>query len=748
MTFAYPTITLAGEPVLATTTAQWSLRPGVEPVVEEFDLRPASRAVLSRYLGRPEPVTLSYLGTSYENLFVLREDPAANEHIYRVLVADRRYLWRFRHVHERINLRRRVGVKRRGAWDDRGLVGVDRSALEQSAAAFTYRRWTVEPDTLMPYSPRQLLRRIMRLVDRDAKVTLDPNVTDLQTPIEDLELDDPGNVAIQRMLSYLPGATVTVDPDGGVRFYFVPDDRDEALHGALSPEIVGGGHTIRLRDTLDRPSKIRVKFSWQVEMRFDFLDDAAGDEDALKNETPKGSVTPRRLENVLEVPDHRLALPDGREVAQGTWLTFAEAWQAWIAQDPPTGSLGTALRDSVREAFIPDMGLWSALDLWGRFDRNGIESGRLRNWAARIAAVQQHYRTSFRLPKDWLDRVLHIHPYLVGTWDRVTGSRAAAVAYGGYAVRPAQKGFYLEGASGARDLFYAFNVPGYPGTNAPITSASKPSPAVVSVVDADQGILRLDYRVSRYGIEDMIWPSLLEGVPNRNPDDFGRSTVAWNATFDETGDDVPRLAASHAVAVLFTVTPATTILYEVVVEPRDVLGLLPASVRDRIGDTAHGPELDLRIGPGIESARVAWSDDPDLRRVVEGLFYPENIAELRDRPDQKDAVVSNRLRSLVTNDAEQAAIGERAASLRNIALAAAASAWARWAERPIGTISGAYDGGLRLAGATADLAHTTSTEGVSTTRATFLPAVEPLSMFGLMDGSTRRILMRTLDGNL
>lgn len=743
-TIAYPVVSVAGEPALASSIAQWTLRPGVEPAIEEFDFAPGSRTALEKLAGGTIPTVLAINGTSYSAVYVVREDFAANENLYRVLVADRRYLWHTRHVHWRYNLRRRVGVQRRTSWD------VAEPIVDPLVPEFAWRKWTLAP-TGDPWTPVEAIRHVMQVVDPGARLVIDPQFGALQVPIEDFELDDPGNTAVSRLLHYLPGGQVTVDPDGAVRFFFQSDGSERATRAALAPEIVGGGHAILLGATLDRPSKVRVLFSYETELRFDFVDDAAADADAAAVIDPGiGVVTPRRLDNVVQLPDHTLTLVGGGALAQGTWLSFAEAWDAWIAGDPPTGSIGTAIRDSVRFAFIPEIGLWSALDLWGRFDRRGMESGSFRNWSARVSAIQQHYRTSFRIPRDWMDRIHVLMDSLISTIDRVSGQRGNAVAFGGHAIRPSQKGFFLEyGRSGSRGLQYAFNVPGYPGTTTtPITAANKPAPCVVSIADQDQGILRLDYRLSPFGIEDLVWPSMLENVPTRDPNGHYSEPTAWNATADGNGGTLPRLAASHAVAVLLSAVPATTRLYEILVEPKDVLDLLPGNVRDRVGDTSRGPVVDLRIAPGIERARVRWVDEPGARDAVEAIYYPEKLEALRADPARRHATLSELIRPYVMNDAPQAALGDRAASLPALARAAAAAVWARWATRPIGAVTGPYDGAQVLRGATSALAHQVRPDGTSVTQATFAPALEPLSMWGLLDASTRRIVMRTMGGNL
>jgi hypothetical protein len=409
--------------------------------------------------------------------------------------------------------------------------------------------------------------------------------------------------------------------------------------------------------------------------------------------------------------------------AEGTWITFPEAMNAW---GNLTAGFGQLNYDILCKAFVPFMDLWSALQVLG--SQNDVA-----DWGPRIAAVQKHWRQTFRINQRWNDRILSLRPYRVGTIDTTTGSRSPAVAYCNYASLGTQR-LWLNNIRNGTDAQYARNYVCYADGDT-LGSSNTPSPAVVSVVDEDQGIIRADFQVDVIRLTDMVLPGNIEDatIPTAQIDRAGRDFRPL--TFDSVirgtqADNIPRLKREHAIAFILTAVPGApnnnTQLHRVPVTPGDV-----ADIVGTVGP-CNGPEWNIRIGANIETARIKWQDSQST--VIERAF---GIGT--DVPAAQAADDSAILDTLCVNLTES---GDNGASLKAIAKAAAARIYSRLADHYVGHASGIINGLLKPAGWIAEIVHEIATTGEPTTRLSLPEALPQLSLFGYMDANTRAIVNR------
>ena len=691
----------------------------------------------------------------YFGLNVLYDQPAADPNEARIVLADRRYWWSYKHHYQWVNWRRRTGTRRRGDWQER--------SQQDATPTFQYARFSLPTLDLFggaAWEPLQLLIYVINEVEGFTAPLLgatanqggalgivrfdEREFADIKAmPIEHLDLDMPGDQAIARALSSVPGAGVTVRPDGRVALFAwtsgaersaLLGDNDSGTglpiwSGDAGPEIVGGGH-VELTDRANiRPSKIRVLFTPEVEVRFDIRD-------GFPKETsvsPTDAV-PRELENVLPLPDFSLLI-GGQRVYQGTYVTRDAVLAAWepLAGIDGDGSYGKLTLDRILKAFIPERGLWAQLNLLGMLSPSAAEA----LWTARIAAIQRHFRQTYQLPRDWIDRTFDIRPYLVGTIDWLAGQRAPALAWTEHFIHAADK---VRGRREDGRDYYGWNSEEPPmdasGNPLPLDDTYKPAPATISVPDADQGIVRINYQLDPYGRGDIVLPSHFLNVPRRRFRWKNREPIFNNAISRANRGEgrVPQLKPTFRGSILLTLVPATS-LYAVEVKPDQVNGVVPKAVREGLTNV-FGPVMEVRVGPGMETARIQWRDaDSDKIEQAFGMriapgSVPNNFTKL--------------LRPLCVNDGpDTGASSAGAASLQRIAVAMAASIWSTMHDRVEGS-AGFMGGDFQPVGAIDSVDTRVSPDGAVTSQIGLrqeLPKIDPVAF---MDRSTFRVVKRTV----
>ncbi len=727
--------TLNGYPALGSSPEGWTERPGVDAPVWEFDVIPANAEKLAT--GFPTQVVLkitpadggSGAGLEVNGLWCIGRAPGLDPKMARVRITDRRFVLPRIAVKRRYNVRRVVGSKR--------LVQVD-SVPENDPLADDVAYHPASLNSGRPWTAEEVLGDVIDRIEL-AEGTFagfgheiggtDVGETALAAqPVENLELCDPADDALRRVLSSLPGMAVKVDAEGRYVVYSRVSGAEEQAVKDTIAESVGGGHVELISNAAIRPQAIHVLFQRKCEVRFDFAEGGSTTTDQ------------RYLENVLPVPDYQLQ--DGaRVLAQGTWVNLQTALDVWN-EGGGIGELGELTLAKIRKAMVPFLDPWTGARLHGLRIPDA-------DWMARIAAVEQHYRQTFRINRRWMDRIAAIEPYRVALLDPTTGTRAPATAYSDYCLLASFRSMYAEAGADA-DLSYCLNVARYP-TDGRITTTTKPAACRVSIEDGDQGILRLEYLVDTVRLRDTCLPSKIEldgdgTAPGANPENPGPSAdplldTSRSPTFDAVYESQPnrawQLTEQHKAAVILTCTPAypndETAFHRIVIEPRQVMELLPAFMGKTLLDAA-GPILEIIVPAQLETARVAWNDDRSAD--VEKAF---GLGGGR-------ADFSDDLEALTINAVPQSQIGNRAASLNNIALAYAAAAYATYADHYEGSREVALRPSVKLNGWMGSVEHSKQPDGRVVTRIDFPGMRRAFSVFGIMDSGTRRVVLGTVQG--
>ena len=734
-------------PILNSSPAKWRFREGPHPTIEEFDVMPSSLRRLLLGLSSTEPVEILLSSGRrkqvIKEVWILEAAPTDNPHIARVRCADRRWMWPYGHILKRYNMRRNVGF--------RGIKRQDIFNLQDIVPDVWYARYSLEKQNVDPpsgkWETQSMLRDVLIEAGKTEKefrgvtfpIDIDPTISK-KVPVESLELDDatPGSVA--RAVGFVPEAGITCDANGAIRVWNKASGKQAAELKKLgrrneidTGELQGMGHIVFVDNRRTRPKAIRVLFTREVEVRFDHLEKKS----ASSTTTAVGDR--RIVDNVLSNPDVELTIinPDGGgkvTVPQGTWVTFDQA----MGTAPDNGfGVAPGLNQNLdhfflQRAFIPFMDLFAALQLTGTLDPDA-------DWPSRVAALQSNWRRTYAIPRRWWDQSLSVRAYRTATIDQVSGRRAPAAVYSDYALLGNQRTFILQASAGF-DLSYAINVDGYPkgpiqGGVPSIEANTKLAPAEVAIIDHDQGIIRVDYKIDPYRVYDMILPSQLEvdAMPHGNIKNAPFES-ARPITFDSLIDanKPPRMTSKHRLAMIVTMVPAAPNdkrqLHPITVKPGDVRDLLPSGLQAGLSN-AKGPVWEVRVGPRWEVARVGWKDSrfKDIEAIF-GLGSPNAVPNLK---------------GLVTNEDPAGGSSLKAgASLNQIARGIAARIYASLVDRHEGTSAGDMNSSVRLEGWMDQVTQEISPNGVASTKVSLPEKIPEMDFLAFLDSSTRAIIMR------
>jgi len=739
--------TLEGIPLLDSREISWPIREGTDPVMVEFDIIPDSLPLLldlarakngdiTLIIEDVQPGTKELRENKFSGLWILGPGVPSHPRRKAILVSDRRWRWHSPLISKSYNLRRRVGVQRRGLWQD---------ALQQDTVpVWNWFSWSLNGGK--PWTADEIIFDVLLQLGEGVAFTKEEQADfDLlrKLPIENMVLNDPGDEALSKALNQMPGIGIYLDNKSNVRIYnkltgketlVVGKGGELPATGSAGPEIEGtGGHVEFITNEFTRPSAVDVFFTIESELRFDFLGDD-NDSTSIDFNDPFGILSllfpPRLMDNVISQPDFILDI-NGVKHYQGQYITYNQYLPA-ITEN--AGLLANLDNDAINTAMIPDLGLWAVLDLLGKIELSATDA----NWSARIRGIQSSWRQLFRISPNWKERILAMRPYLVATNDVTSGQRAPAQAWADHSYRISRKSLFLR-ARKNENLAWGMNVPSYPGFNAdPGSTAGRVeqvAPATISIEDEDQGIIRINYQVDPYGQRDQVFPAFINNMPSHNLRNSNRGTpIAFNAIAGN-GRDFAKFRDDQRTAVLITCVPSIPNdkrrFYRIRVTPSEVKSLLPTAAQKSL-NKASGPVREIFVGPGVETARVQFRASQS-DRINQIFGVPRTVDDIRSV-----------IRDLVINDRPQAAIGLDSASLPNIAVAIAATIYSDHRDRVQGMGTYRMDAELGLLGNMDEINNVLGTDGKAHSIVGLPPQVEPVSIFQFMDPSARQIILRNL----
>lgn len=740
-----PSVRIAGVALDASAGFSWQLVEGVQPYTTTVSVpRQSWEDSLQGLVGSEveiEIVDADGQVVTIEGVTILYQAPSPTPARRAFVIADRRWKWRFPGVFRDYNVTRKTG--------DRTIA--DRNVPVQVST-------TVDTYDFLPYSlngdqvwtPQALLEDVLRIVH---EASGDPfriddvpigDSGDRRFVVQDLELRDSGDVAIARALDRIPGTGIFVDLTGTTVVFDAADLNAQDAHFEGLPSSTYDGQKAEFIDRGSiRPSSIRVHYQREVEARFQFSD-------SYGSTLTTTGLDPNQpyLENVVQTVDPEMTVeefdPESRTtvtktVPAGTWVSV-EAFLNAANADPLNVSLPWNF-DTISYFWFTEGGAGLSAALGAEPDKDRLQDVTA---AARVATLQRHFRQTFRINRRYMERVRSLRAVRVATLDPVTGARAPAAVWGEACIVTSDKGRRLSDriSSSQKSALYV-NVDYLAASNNSGVNlvATSPGPAVVSILDEELGIFRVDYQGDPGGLAQAFIPSHVASADNpsvpRVPsgDLADQELVSMGFSLAPQGTNRHTILRDNmkfeAIMTFVPAAPNTKRQFHVEeVDAGDVASNYRGEFRIRNGE---GPPMDVFVAPNEVTARFAWESDLDCPSTLTRLLAldsddPQTAGV--EGPDLPGFVFAN---------------GERI--IPDHAQAVAAELLAPLADGVEGTIVHAVPTrGPELVGnmtsTTIQVASAPSTK--VQVISVFPPGQRPLSRLALLESATRRALLGTV----
>jgi len=681
----------------------WTVRDGVQPSVHAFTLDKDEAKKVKDGARVSLNVVQGPHRFSVRDLLVVGRGGTIDKFSETVLCADSRLLWRREWVRRTFNMRRRSGGRRRVTPD-----GEVPAAVEQRIDDVTYLAQTTKTPNasiLVPYTAAEIARIVL-----DEVIGKGAWFGDLGSfpskVVDNVEIDARGDVAISQVLALLPGADVFLGLDGVARIKNLLDVGEAATVLAQSgAEFVGGGHPAFVRLGSQRPFEIDVLFDVEQEVRFDF-----------DTETTTSGIDERLMVNVIPVPDPTLKMVSGplsgETVIAGTWVPMADYLSA-INADKGGVDVPNLTEARIREFFL-------APEWWLAVYVKYSQIAPTVLWSRRIGAIREHWRTTFRINRRWMNRIYSMRDYRVSVYDKETGTFGASVAYMDWCARASTKGL-LARKFAQQKVAYNGNPTRMVNAQTSLNGVDV-APAVVSVIDGELGIISLQLRTDMFGNQGMVAPGRI---------DAGMALQANQSSVPITGDGsrygsggkVFSMNANFRASTIITVAPvspnSTARLFPVTVNLERARKYLPSSVAIALPN-ATGPRWTMRIGAGLLTARFFWQHSAASQ--IEGEF---GVGVQDPKPRTNERLLNFR-------------------EIEDLARVTAAGLYASMPDKWEGSKSVPLNQGLLPLGSIRAVSHTLNPEGDAETTLDLPDNVAAFDALALMPRSTQNFIYRNV----
>jgi len=726
---------------------------GVEPYVRTFPLtRERAAKVMSTSANGAVTLVMwshSFPKVTIKNLWVLRTEAIDENHLG-LVVSDARWQLARQLLTREYNTRRSTGDKRRRANQ---LQNIE-VALVVADVAYRWpslnggKRWTAV----------EVLRDVMRDLFGISYESPDGitygweirgDADKFSIDIEGLVLDkDPGSAALARVLAYIPGARLFMDPNGTAVITSDLDGSERLALKSAPPRYRNLPGEVELVDRQNvRPKEVRVYFEPDPEIRFEYDEDVqTGPTLSTSQPAEKGKELPL-LENVLPVVDAELTV-NGKVVVMGTWLPINEWIEAVNNKDdepvlppwwqpvpnmpiaPGTGPLANT-PDLLRSGRFPPLSMalirahylsgfylmrHQLVQMWNLGKKNVV-------WERRINALATHFRKTFRVIPAFMAKLRGIRAVRASIMDVETGERGKAEAFFDYFLIPTRRGVGRR-KENARNLGY--NIEGYPrdSAGAPTAGASLAgafsAPVDVVVVNAEAGIFTLDWRADPWGEGAKLAPGHIE-----NPDEISNlitvgAQILANVSFD----------VGWKLAVVLTGYPVSPNNNDRLLRIDVDSGALDIIAAGWEGSSlANGPTWHVSVGAGVDTARIAWIDveDNDTNPILQAIW---------GEPDFLD---KNRWGALVDTHLTNTT------SLSAIAEASASRVYGSLLDRVEGDQYVTMDPKIVPTGSMSRVSHAILGNGNAITHMVFEPVPKGPNVYSMLPDGVRKVIQRRVD---
>lgn len=650
--------------------------------------------------------------TTWKRVVVVKEE--ATDHPLRRYVKLSDVRWYL----PRVNVKRDFNVRSRtGATRILNIPGVPIETLKPLDVT-TYAPYSIK-DGRTPYSADEILAWIEAYLKTHCTA---PTPISFRTAgrsrgqytPNDIVLDGPGNVALGHAMGLAGGLDMHVTKDGVIELVdaFMGAER-KTIEQFCTYALKGRGGPLRLVDMGHvAPRVVNGLYQRECEVRGDAWEKAPSE--AALTDAEIGNLPVFR--NAIKVTD--VSLPYlGETYVAGTYLADADKWFSAVAAkgDGPQGVVTPFSRQTFMDNYLGGGRLYNlfAIDISGAQGPNQL-------WMSRIGAAYEDFRLTYALNPTFANLCVPgtIKAVRAAMLDPVQGTRQPSPVYVEFCRRPTTQGLQ-------NDKFQGWNgqniAPINPEpiaitktytetflTNPFALSSATQAPFNATLIDDVVGIFHLIPRKDPWGNVADIIHSLVFDCPRVDLRDVSNGANAfW---------EMAKLVYTHRMALIFTATPGAAPLHRYPVTAAAALQKLGVS-SDAVN--ANGPDFDIRIGPGVSTARIAWDDGNRINLLK--LFNDTNQAE---------------------------SIGQSLTPVNNLELAdyavsAAAVLMASLLNRYEGHASIAFSPSISVLGSLRAVTHTITAKGSFYTTIDCHSVTPPVNPIHLLDASSRQILLRS-----
>jgi len=734
-----PRIAYAGVELAASSSLAWRFTTGTRPHTATFSVYHLDwTRKLQGQLGRSGNLVITDArGTNLtiKNLTLLHEVPSAAPNLRSFVLADRRWRWQYPLIARDYNVPKKTG-------DRTAQINVPFPGFV-TTDEYDYKGYSLEEGTKV-WTARNALEDVLQQLQKegdsfpyavDSFPIVESSGGERDFTLQNVILRDQGDVALARLLAYIPGATVWVDASGTVRVINGADlSAAETYFRNLPGATWDGERAVIVDRKAIRPGKVVVHYQREVEVLFEYGDNFSS--------TTVADQNPARpyLENVIQTVDDSTTVTEydpmvKRRVVKsnlppGTWVNF-KAWLAAMDGDRPPNSDPWTF-DTIKMH-------WLHGDLDGALGAGGKDYDDSANVSMRIQAIKQHFRQSFRVNRRLMDRTRDLKNVSASLIDPYTGTRAPSRVWGQATVIPSKKGERMSRRKEVSEAYLYRVVDYYAPTQGAFsghTIQAPHGPTRVNLVDRDLGVFRLDWIVSPYGTDQSFVPCLLvdetgsHSAPRRDLEQQDDKPMGAGVKV-ESGTNGIFLSDRMSYRVLMTLIPGAPnnkrAFHRVEITAADVEAFTDGDWR--IG-SGSGPDLEVFVAPSEATARFAWQEDSAAAATIGNLLGIDS-----DDPIESGIEGTDLPGYILTNEQRE---------LHSHARAVASELYASFADSLQGRVATVLpDEGLQIvgnmSGATVQAAAAPS--GKVSVMHEFPGVQKPISRLALMSESARQVVL-------
>jgi len=759
-------VTLGGVPLSGKNPSSWAFITGTDPHRATFQVRnkdwPKIQRMFSRNGENAQTLVISDRSRTIKirGLFVLHESPSDSPHRHSFEVADKRIWWQYPLVSRDYNLARKTGSRSFTA----NQPGKDQIATPSqgalSADEYDYRRYTIKADESRWTAQEAVWDVMNQLEPAEGAFVIEsfPITGGGQFALQNVMLHDNGDVALGRLLGFIPGTQVFINSEGVAVVYDAADlNATERHFKGLPITTYDGDFPEVIQRKAIRPRSVKVMYQREVEAVFEYRDSYITTVGGIAKDAPY-------VENVIPLTDPVTVmdwldpstgkLVNNERLPAGTWVEVS----VWLdAMDALKGA------DSFPWTFKQASFDWMSGELDGNWGgKSDVDNSIQGEVQARINAFKTHFRTTYRISRRYMDRIQDIAAVRAAIINPLNGDPQPAAAWGQIAIIPTKKGENISKRYDDKRTGIITNIDTLPdhGENSGRLIGNPTLPLNVSMVDPDLGIFRIEFERSTYGTDSGFIPSHLEfGAKVGTPASAGRNLKLqhpgpnnqpmMHGVVPHHGTNGQVLAGATEFKFMLSIVPGApnnkSRYHTETITADDIHPFYRGEYRIQGGE---GPPLEVYVDPGEMAARFGWQNDTEARATLIRLLGlnsddPNTAGLGGDDPKTKDVDESAMNGYMLTNDGDQLT----GRHLRGHATAVAAEVYASFADSLQGTVKTRLPrNGVKVAGnmsgAAIEVAAYPSAE-VSVTHE-FPGQQEPISRMGLFPEPVRRLVLGIL----